>query len=161
NERVRCGNSLIGAVPALADGSDPDAWTASFLAGGDLPREEVDRLREAHRFFHWQREFSDVFASNGGFDLVLANPPWERLQLPEREWFAARCPAIATAPDAATRRRLLYALKTERPALYSAFEEARRRTEAEARFLLRSGRFPLSGRGDVNTYGPFVETARS
>src|SRR5205807_791706 len=84
-------------------------------------------------FFHWQREFPDVFAEDGGFDVVLGNPPWERLKLQEREWFAARCPAITTAPDAATRRRLLKSLKTERPALHAAFEEARRRAEAEAR----------------------------
>ncbi|MBI1918502.1 MAG: N-6 DNA methylase [Planctomycetes bacterium] len=157
---IHCGNSLIGAIPALASGRDPDVWTASILASGDLSQDEVDRLRARHRFFHWQREFPDVFGGGGGFDVVLGNPPWERLKLQQREWFAARCPAIAAAPDAATRRRLVESLKRERPALHAAFEEARRRADAEARFLLRSGRFPLSGRGDVNTYGPFVETAR-
>src|SRR5262249_34488125 len=69
--------------------------------------------------------------------------------------------AIADAPDAAARRCLIESLKAERPALHAAFEKARRLGDAEARFLLRSGRFPLSGRGDVNTYGPFIETARA
>jgi hypothetical protein len=160
DRRLRCGNSLIGAISALAGARDPDAWTASVLAGNDVSQDEVDRLRAQHCFFHWQREFPDIFAGEGGFDVVLGNPPWERLKLQEREWFAARCPAITTAPDAATRRRLLESLKTERPSLHAAFEEARRRAEAGTRFLLRSGRFPLSGRGDVNTYGPFIETAR-
>ena len=91
--------------------------------------------------------------------MVLGNPPWERVKHQEREWFAARCPAVAGAPDAAARGRLVRALADVQPALHAAYEEERRRADAGARFLLRSGRFPLSGRGDVNTYGPFLETA--
>jgi hypothetical protein len=26
----------------------------------------------------------------GGFDVVLGNPPWERIKLQEKEWFAER-----------------------------------------------------------------------
>lgn len=40
-------------------------------AGGELP------------WFHYQAHFADVFASRGGFDLVIGNPPWVRAeQLP-------------------------------------------------------------------------------
>ena len=35
-------------------------------------------------FFHWPLEFPDVFENNGGFDVVLGNPPWERYQAAER-----------------------------------------------------------------------------
>lgn len=42
-----------------------------------LPRlKVVDALRKQHRFFHWDLEFSDLFAERGGFDLMLGNPPW-------------------------------------------------------------------------------------
>src|SRR5206468_4157372 len=60
---IRCGNSLIGE-PALCSSHDPDTWTASVLAGRELPPEEVFHLRTRHRFFHWQREFSDVFGGD-------------------------------------------------------------------------------------------------
>ncbi len=163
DRRVRCGNSLVGATPAHSGDLDPDAWTAAQM-GAEGPG-EVERLRARHGFFHWHREFPDVFSQDGagqsgGFDVVLGNPPWERVKLLEREWFAARCPAVSAAPGAAARRQLVDALRDERPELYAAFEQARRAADAEARFLLGSGRYPLSGRGDVNTYGPFVETAR-
>ena len=52
--------------------------------------------------FHWPLEFPDVMAT-GGFDVVLGNPPWERIKLQEQEFFAAREPEIAQAPNAAAR----------------------------------------------------------
>ena len=37
----------------------------------------------------------------GGFGAVLGNPPWERIKLQEQEFFVARDPEIAQAPNAA------------------------------------------------------------
>ena len=34
---------------------------------------------------------------NGGFDVILGNPPWERVKLQEKEFFAGRDPEIANA----------------------------------------------------------------
>ncbi|APX91774.1 hypothetical protein BWR19_01800 [Halomonas sp. 1513] len=36
-------------------------------------------LGEHYRFFHWELAFADLFASRGGFDIVLGNPPWSAL----------------------------------------------------------------------------------
>ena len=57
-------------------------------------------LAGAARAFHWPLEFSDIMAT-GGFDVVLGNPPWERIKIQEQEFFAAREPEIAEAPNAA------------------------------------------------------------
>jgi Beta-glucosidase-related glycosidases len=43
-------------------------------------------------------------------------------------------------------------------ALLEEFETAKRESEATSLFLRTSGRFPLTGRGDVNTYAVFAET---
>lgn len=37
--------------------------------------------------FHWDYEFRDVFA-DGGFDVVITNPPWEVIQTDEKEFFS-------------------------------------------------------------------------
>jgi hypothetical protein len=36
----------------------------------------VNQIAEQQHFFHWELEFADIFANNGGFDLILGNPPW-------------------------------------------------------------------------------------
>jgi hypothetical protein len=120
---------------------------------------EIERLAGQYQFFHWHLAFADVF-DKGGFDCVLGNPPWERVKLQEKEWFAERCPEIANALKAAARKRLIENLATANPALLEAFADAQRRAEGESHFLRDSGRYPLCGRGDVNLYAVFAETFR-
>jgi Eco57I restriction-modification methylase len=40
----------------------------------------VSEIAERHRFFHWELEFTDIFEDHGGFDLILGNPPWIRVE---------------------------------------------------------------------------------
>ena len=138
------------------------------LRGGTVHGERLGAARELAskaRAFHWPLEFPDVM-NTGGFDVVLGNPPWERIKLQEQEFFAAREPEIAEAPNAAARGRLIAALKNAQPGsreaeLHAAFELAKRTAEASSAFARLSaedlGRFPLAGRGDVNTYALFAE----
>ncbi|WP_319412683.1 N-6 DNA methylase [uncultured Cohaesibacter sp.] len=119
----------------------------------------------AARALHWPLVFPDVMA-RGGFDVVLGNPPWERIKLQEQEFFASRSPEIANAPNKAARDRLIKALEKAAPgtvdrALFDAFTEAKRVAEATSEFVRvpgdEGGRFVLTGRGDVNTYALFAE----
>lgn len=51
------------------------------------------RHDEALPWFHYQSHYADVFATRGGFDLVVGNPPWvrsERLDPARRAALAAR-----------------------------------------------------------------------
>lgn len=156
-----------------------DVWQA--LDNGQVWGPLIGRATVARtaRALHWPLEFPDVMAK-GGFDVVLGNPPWERIKLQEQEFFAARSPAIANAANKAAREGLIKALaaapegSAER-ALYAEFQTAKRvaeassefaRTPAEEEFTTRErkvvlrpvgGRFPLTGRGDVNTYALFAE----
>jgi hypothetical protein len=127
-------------------------------------------LAGAARAFHWPLEFpAQMAAENGrrrGFDVVLGNPPWERIKLQEQEFFASREPEIAEAPNAAARGRLIAKLKDAEPgtrelALFEEFAAAKRAAEASSVFARvdgeAGGRFPLTGRGDVNTYALFAE----
>lgn len=153
----------------------PDAQSLNWLAqqmGASLAqweqssylspptRHAIEAAKRRHRFFHWWLEFPEVM-ERGGFDVVLGNPPWEKLKLQDKEFFADKAPEVAQAENAAKRKRLIQALKEKDPELFRAYQEALAEAEAVSGFVRHSGRFPLTARGDVNTYPLFAELARA
>ncbi len=124
--------------------------------------EATEQAAQQFQFFHWNVEMEEVM-SRGAFDVILANPPWERITLNEKEFFASRAPRIAKAPNKAARQRLIDALShtDATPAdrlLLKEFTLARRNAASTSLFLHKSGRFPRTGVGDINTYAVFAET---
>jgi methylase of polypeptide subunit release factors len=43
----------------------------------------VEELSTRHRFFHWELEFADLFLEQDGFDLMVGNPPWLKVEWSE------------------------------------------------------------------------------
>lgn len=113
---------------------------------------------QAARVLHWPLEFPDVM-QRGGFDVVLGNPPWERVKLQEEEFFALRDQEIATAKNAAARKKLIAQLDESNPRLAQEWQDALRMAATESHFMRQSGRFPRGGVGDVNTYAVFADLA--
>ena len=119
-------------------------------------------LAHRHRFLHWHIAFAEIMQC-GGFDVVLGNPPWERIKLQEQEFFATRSRKIVSAPNKSSRDQLIQklarndALPAEK-ALFEVFETAKRESEATSQYIRTAGRFPLTGVGDINTYAVFAET---
>ena len=42
------------------------------------------RIAEQNKFMHWELEFADLFAERGGFDLIIGNPPWVKMEWNEQ-----------------------------------------------------------------------------
>lgn len=40
----------------------------------------VEAIAKQRRFMHWELAFADVFRNRGGFDLILGNPPWLKVE---------------------------------------------------------------------------------
>jgi len=117
----------------------------------------IDAAR-ASRAFHWPLEFPNVM-QRGGFDVVLGNPPWERVEVQEQEIFAVSHPEIATARNTAQRKKLIDALKESQPEAYAKWLNALRSAATEVNFYKESGRFPLGSPGKINTYAIFADLA--
>ena len=133
-----------------------------FVEGGVLPDgllAKAKQLADQYNFFHFHLAFPEVF-SQGGFDVNLGNPPWERVKLQEKEWFAERRPEIANASNASARTRLLAELKATEPILHQQFLDDTRKAEGEGHLMRNGGSFPLCGRGDINLYAVFAEEMR-
>ena len=154
-----------GRGPGADSGTDPGKDPGTYIdSGADAlsltQRREVKRLARRYRFFHWDLAFPEVF-ENGGFDCVLGNPPWEKVKLQEKEWFAERKPEIADAPTAAARKRMIQTLKTDDFPLHRRFLDDLRQSEGWSHLMRNTGRYPLCGRGDINLYAVFAEAMRN
>lgn len=132
----------------------------NIIAGDSL----IDDPGVSERAMKWADAFPEVLGEDvpedrRGFDCVVGNPPWERMKLQEREFFALSAPDIAGAVSAATRRKKIEKLKAAKPGLYERYEHAQRKAETALDYARKSGRYPLTGRGDINLYALFAELA--
>jgi len=121
-------------------------------------------VADTERFFHWELAFPTIWQKGGprrgpGFDVVVSNPPWDRVKLQEVEWFAARRQAIAAAQRASDRKRMIEALRKAHNPLWDEYNGVRERSEVAAAVARECGQYPLLSGGDVNLYSLFVERA--
>ena len=55
----------------------------------------ANSIAEAQRFQHWELEFADIFEENGGFDLMIGNPPWLKMTWTEDGILSEKNPIFA------------------------------------------------------------------
>ncbi|PFG29925.1 Eco57I restriction-modification methylase domain-containing protein [Paramicrobacterium agarici] len=68
---------------ALGDAEKEELIYANAKSIAEIKRERpwvaaAERIANDHGFFHWELDFSTVFARRDGFDLQVGNPPWVR-----------------------------------------------------------------------------------
>lgn len=134
-------------------------------------RSEIRRLAEQNQFFHWHLAFPDIFRLpaegekpgnqqtgwDGGFDVVLGNPPWDEFRPEERFFFASRHSEIGLIENRAKRQKAIEALESVDPMLWEDWMSHRRAVLGGSHLLHSGGRLPLSTRGNLSTANLFVE----
>ena len=138
-----------------------DAQQRGVSALSQAQQKMVAALAEKHRFFHWDLAFREVFQreTSDGFDVILGNPPWERIKLkrknssPTKTW---RLPKPAQRPSGAKRSKNC----PKKNPNCGRISKCLATVSALSEFLRESGRFPLSAVGDINTYQVFAGLAR-
>ncbi|HXK44077.1 MAG TPA: hypothetical protein PKV82_14765, partial [Anaerolineae bacterium] len=152
--------------PASPFSSSPSPITTDVvrraLAGQPVSPQtlaQAEALATEARFFHWPLEFPEVFVQ-GGFDIVLGNPPWDQIQFDDREFFQRTAPHIANAENMARRKEMIENLKIRDVDLYQHYKSAQRQDDCYKRFIHLSGRFPLTSYGRLNLAPLFAEQIR-
>ena len=127
-----CG--LVEDFDQLTSYVDGRPWAAAF-----------GRIVDRERFFHWEIEFPEVFLQSEppGFDVLLGNPPWDKV-LPTRHEFYARHDVLIRAYKGSELDRRIRELNHDNPNLAGEFNEYRNRTRTVAKILRKGGDFPLS-----------------
>ena len=102
----------------------------------ELPRLSlVHELAEKHRFLHWELEFADIFADKGGFDLVLGNPPWIKVEWKEAGVMGDAEPLFAIRKITASQLAKLREDTLEKFGLKSGYLAAFEEAEGTQNFL--------------------------
>lgn len=124
-----------------------------------LVREKVSGITKEYKFFHWHIEFPEIFGGeSGGFDVVLSNPPWEKLQSEEVQWFSVYSPKISELKGT-SRKNAINDLIRSNPRLSNLWTLQKRADAAINHFIKTSGEYPLTGVGKFNSYAIFSELA--
>ena len=156
-------------LPKHGTETDTDVPTTQDVMNALLGQTVSERKKQAASnlakrvpLLHWRLGFAQIFA-RGGFSVILANPPWERMKLQEEEYFAERAPSVAEARNKSERELEIRALGLSSPGsperrIYDEFNIAKQIAEAGSVFC-HGPRYPLTGSGDVNTYALFAETS--
>jgi len=119
----------------------------------------VRDIANRHHFFHWDLEFIDLFADRGGFDLILGNPPWVKVEWSEGDLLSERNPTFAirklSASDIAEARAELL----EDQSQYTAYLEEYAEFEGTRAFLNAVQNYPLLEGQKANLYKCFLPNA--
>ncbi len=143
---------------------------AAELEGYARSREWWDafeHVRERERFFHWELEFPEVFLdTDGGFDAVLGNPPWDKVK-PDRKEFYGRYDVLIRAFVGGELDARIRELQAAIPDLDRGFEAYEERVKTTAACLKKGGDYRFqdwevdgkSTGGDPDAFKFFVERA--
>ena len=110
----------------------------------------VRKVAEAQGFFHWELDFSTVFA-RGGFDLQVGNPPWVRPDVSVEMLLADGDPwwMLTKKPSVAERKHRL-PRTLARPGVLTTVLEGAAETEVLAEFISDQTIYPImEGRPDL------------
>jgi hypothetical protein len=99
--------------------------------------------------------FPEVFLrENGGFDVLVGNPPWEEVMVEEPKFWLRVAPGLLGL-NAADLKKRVAELRRKRPDLVPILE-AEVEGAAALRKVLLAGPFPGLGTGDVDLYRVFA-----
>ena len=127
----------------------------------------VEELAARHRFHHWELAFADIFYGRradgkvrGGFDLVVGNPPWVKVEWKESRVLGDYSPLLALRGYSATelarsRTAALQGSVALRNGWLAELEEA----EAMRTYLSALQNYPLLSAQRTNLYKCFAPQA--
>ena len=95
----------------------------------------------------------------GSFDVVIGNPPWEKIRFEERKFFKGISENISSATQKNARDKEVIKLKTTWPIVYEWRNDVFKEYSMMTALKFRHSRIIDSAAGELNTYALFTELA--
>ena len=120
----------------------------------------TDAIARRQHFFHWNLVFADIFKQRGGFDLILGNPPWIKVEWEEAGVLGDTEPLFAIRKYSATKLRELREKTFELyPQLEQVWREEFADSEGMQNYLNAFGNYPDLKGIQTNLYKCFLPRA--
>ena len=116
------------------------------------------RIAEQNKFMHWELEFADLFAERGGFDLIIGNPPWIKIEWNEQSVLSDTHPIFAVKKLTATQTTHKRAEALENNVTHRLYFSEYEMMSGEQSFLGATQNYP-DLQGAVNLYKCFLPLA--
>ena len=137
---------------------------AAAIVGRSEPSEVAEaidgarRIADRYRFFHWPLEFPGVFhTERPGFDVVVGNPPWNKVKFEMPSFLALHDPGIRGLSSGIERDRRAGKLFKDKPWLRQEVEDIQEQVEEQRKFFRPENGYSLQGSGDTDLYKLFCE----
>ena len=115
-------------------------------------------IAEPYRFFHWPLEFPSVFhRERPGFDVVVGNPPWNKVKFEMPSFLALHDPGIRGLRSGLERDERANRLFEQRPELRQEIKDTRQQIEEQREFFRPENGYTIQGSGDTDLYKLFCE----
>jgi hypothetical protein len=126
-----------------------------------MPRiKQVEQVSDTRRFMHWGLCFADLLLKRGGFDLILGNPPWLKVEWNESGILGERNPIFAVRKISASDLAKLRADAFERfDGMQEVWTEELQEAEGTQNFLNAVQNYPLLKGVQTNLYKCFMPLA--
>ena len=119
---------------------------------------DATRIAGQYRFLHWPLEFPHVFhRENPGFDVVVGNPPWNKVKFEMPSFLSLHDPGIRGLRSGLERDERAERLFQQRPELRREIEDTKQQIEQQRKFFRPGNGYTIQGGGDTDLYKLFCE----
>ncbi len=119
----------------------------------------VQDYAERYRFFHYELEFHEVFREREGFDVIVGNPPWVKLEFHEKGVFSEKMPEVLIRNTSSSELRKIRDELLKDADLENNFFDEALEAECSSTFLNAFQNFPLLKGQQTNLYKCILENA--
>ena len=93
------------------------------------------------------------------FDVIIGNPPWEKIRFEDKNFFTNYCPRIANINKKNERLKEIEDLKYNNPNLKNYYDSFNLGIDVSKNIIKNNDIFKNSSNGELNTYNLFTELA--
>lgn len=139
-----------------------DCSTFVNLILGNPLINEINSFEDRTKCFEEGRIYNQATGVKiGKYDIILGNPPWEKVRFEERSFFRLKYPKISSLTTKAERQKEIIKIQNSNPTDYDYYLDIKNDYNNAKKLFKENPLLNLSLSGELNAYSLFYELAYS